>query len=143
MFAVGDVVEIYAPQAGHKKYHVCICVNDGAAHQFLYLNSDPTFEGTIAVDCARIPCLPVSETGKSVVTFAYLPRYNDRQLKLYKAKRLGVLDVSVAKEILEFVATVKTLNTADRTLVSAGLKAIIGEPPLAANSPSTGAKPGE
>jgi hypothetical protein len=125
MFSVGDIVEIFAPQAGHKKYHVCICVNAGAAHQFLYLNSDPSFAGTIAFDCSRIPCLPISGSGKTVFTFAHLPRYNDRQLKLYKAKKLGVLDLSVAKEVLEFVATVKTLNSADRALVSAGLNAII------------------
>jgi hypothetical protein len=60
-------------------------------------------------------------------------------LKLYKAKKLGVLDASVAKEVLQFVATVKTLTTADRTVVTTGLKTIIGHPSLrAASSPSTG-----
>jgi hypothetical protein len=54
-----------------------------------------------------------------------LPRYNDRQLKQYKAKKLGVLDPDVAKEVLVFVATVKTLNEAERAMVSAGLRAII------------------
>jgi hypothetical protein len=136
MFSVGDIVEMFSPQAGKKKYHVCICVNTGAAHQFIYLNSDPSFEGTIAFDCARIPCLPQSDTGRSAFSFALMPRLNDRQLKLYKAKKLGVLDVSVAKEVLEFVATVKTITTAERKMVSAGLTAIIGEPPPAANSPS-------
>jgi len=125
MFSVGDVVEIFAPQAGHKKYHVCICVNTGAAHQFLYLNSDPNFDGTIAFDCEKIPCIPASKTGKTVFTFAILPRYNDRQLKLYKAKKLGVLDAAVAKDVLAFVATVKTLTAVDRALVSAALAAII------------------
>jgi hypothetical protein len=125
MFSVGDVVEIFAPQAGHKKYHICICVNAGAAHQFLYLNSDPGFAGTLAFDCEKIPCIPASKTGKTVFTFALLPRYNDRQLKLYKAKKLGMLDPEVAKEVLVFVATVKTLNEAERAMVSAGLRAII------------------
>lgn len=124
MFAVGDVVELFAPQAGHKKYHVCICVNPGAAHQFLYLNSDPSFAGTIAFDCARIPCIPASKTGKTVFTFAHLPRYNDNQLKLYNAKKLGVLDKQVASDVIAFVATVKTLNKADKAMVTAGLAAI-------------------
>jgi hypothetical protein len=143
MFSVGDIIEIFAPQAGKDKYHLCICMNEGAAHQFVYLNSNPNFEGTISFDCERIPCLPKSKTGKTAFSFAYLPRYNDRQLKLYKAKKLGTLDPTVAKEVLGFVATVGTLTGADRKLVSAGFKAIIGEPPPAANNPSTGETPGE
>jgi hypothetical protein len=142
MFAVGDVVEIFAPQAGHKKYHVCICVNVGAVHQFLYLNSDPGFDDTLAFDCETIPCLPVSKTGKTVFTFAILPRYNDKQLKLFAAKKLGELGLDVAKEVLAFIATVRTLNTADRKLVTEGLNTIIANL-TAANSPSTDAIPGE
>jgi hypothetical protein len=71
-----------------------------------------------------------------------LPRYNDKQLKLFAAKKLGELDLDVAKEVLAFIATVRTLNTADRKLVTEGLNTIIANL-TAANSPSTDATPGE
>lgn len=127
MFSVGDVIELFAPQAGRDKYHLCICVNEGAAHQFVYLNSNPDFEGTISFDCDRIPCLPRSKTGKTAFSFAYMPLYTDRQLELYKAKKLGTLDPTVAKDILAFVATVRTLTAKERRIVSAGLKVIAAE----------------
>jgi hypothetical protein len=62
---------------------------------------------------------------ETVFTFAILPRYNDRQLKLYKAKKLGSLTLEVAEEVLAFAKTVKTLNSGDRKLVVEGLTAII------------------
>jgi hypothetical protein len=124
MFAVGDIVEIFAPQAGHKKYHLCICVGTGAALQFLYLNSDPTFDGTFVVDCSKVSCLPASSTGKTAFSFAILPRYNEKQLKLFKAKRLGEIEKGLAGELLEFAKTVKTLNSADRKIVITGLTEI-------------------
>src|SRR5262245_36441384 len=81
MFAAGDIVQIFAPQAGHKKYHLCIAVGvDGGAHRFVYLNSDPTFAQTFVCDCERVPCLPKSKTGKTAVTFAQMARYNNHQL---------------------------------------------------------------
>ena len=79
MFAIGDIVQIFSPQAGHNKYHLCIFVcTDDAASQFVYLNSSPDFEQTYVVDCARVPCLPASGTGKTAFSFALLPRYNDK-----------------------------------------------------------------
>jgi hypothetical protein len=118
MLCVGDIVGILAPTTGYRKYHICILVGkDGAASQFLFLNSDPSFDGTYAVDCARVPCLPPSKTGKTVVSFAMLPRYNDRQLALYKAEKLGVLDAKLAGELYDFAKTVPTLTGRDRRIV--------------------------
>lgn len=127
MFAIGDIVRVFAPQAGHNKYHLCIVVGvDGAASQFAYLNSDPNFEQTYVVDCDRVPCLPKSDTGKTAFSFALLPRYNDRQLTLYKAEKLGELDAILAKELHVFAKTVKILNSADRKIVLAALAEIAG-----------------
>jgi hypothetical protein len=125
MFAIGDIVQIFAPQAGHNKFHLCILVGvDGSASQFVYLNSNPTFDQTCVVDCKRIPCLPASATGKIAFSFAILPRYNDRQLRLYKAKKVGELDQKLATELHEFVRTVTTLNSTDRQIVLAALAQI-------------------
>lgn len=127
MFAIGDIVRVFAPQAGHDKYHLCILVGvGGAASQFVYLNSSPDFEQTYVVDCDRVPCLPKSDTGKTAFSFALLPRYNDRQLALYKAEKLGELDAPLAKELHAFAQTVTTLNAAERKIVLSALAQIAG-----------------
>lgn len=125
MFEIGDIVQIFAPQAGHDKYHLCIAVGrEGEAHQFLYLNSNPTFEQTHVCDCDAIPCLPASTSGKTAFSFAHLPRYNDQQLKLYKAKKLGVLDSKLAVEVYKTAEKAKTMTNAERRIVLAALEKI-------------------
>jgi hypothetical protein len=126
MFAVGDIVRIYAPQVGYYKYHLCIVAGDSSvASRFLYLNSDPTFAGTYVVDCSRVPCLPSSTTGKTAFSFAAIPRYSDKQLGLYQAQKMGELDKTLAAELHVFAANVKTLNAADRAVVLAALGAVM------------------
>jgi len=126
MFKIGDIVEIFSPLAGHKKYHVCIKeASETEAAQFLFLNSDPNFEGVYAVDCSRVSCIPPSDTGKTAFSFAMLPRYNDHQLKIYRAQKLGELDSELAKELSTFAEGVNTMNRPDRTSVLAALKIVI------------------
>jgi hypothetical protein len=125
MFEIGDIVQIFAPQAGRDKYHLCVSVGkDGAAHQFLYLNSDPTFEQTFVCDCAKIPCLPESKTGKTAISFAMLPRYNDNQLKLFKATKLGELNPALAVEVHKVAKTATTMTSAERKIVLTALEII-------------------
>ena len=125
MFEVGDIVRIFAPQAGHKKYHICIVAGrDGDAHQFLYLNSSPDFEQTYVCDCAKIPCIPKSDTGKTAVTFAVMPRYNDHQLKVYRAEKLGELAPAVALEIIDYAETVTTMTSTEKKIVAAAMKSV-------------------
>jgi hypothetical protein len=132
MFEVGDIVKIFAPQAGHNKYHLCICVGDGQrASKFLYLNSDPRFDHTYTVDCDRVPCLPPSDTGKTVVSFAIIVRYSERQLGLYKAEKLGTLDAALAAELHRFAEAVPTLNKPDRAEVLAALRIVRDGPDTA------------
>jgi hypothetical protein len=124
MCEVGDIVKIFAPQAGHKKYHLCICVADeNNAAKFLYLNSDPTYDGTYIVECERVPCIPPSDTGKTAFTFAIIVRYTDRQRRLYQAEVLGRLDKVLAAELYEFASSVRTLNARDRAMVLQALAA--------------------
>lgn len=125
MFEIGDIVQIFAPQAGHNKYHLCISVGAvGEALTFLYLNSNPNFEQTFVCDCSQIPCLPASDTGKTAFTFAMLPRYNEKQLKLYKAKKLGALDAKLAAEIYSFATKVNTMTGGEKKIVLAALELI-------------------
>ena len=121
----GDILSIFCPIAGYDKYHVCVYVGlDGDAHKFLFLNSDPNFSDTLAVPCAEIPCLPESDTGYSVFSFSILPRYNDRQLLLYKAKLLGRLDTAVAQKAKAAAENSRSFTKQERLIVVAALESI-------------------
>jgi hypothetical protein len=128
MFQVGDIVELFAPSVGYNKYHLCIKASaDGSADQFLYLNSEIKHAGVIAVECARVPCLPPSETGNTCFSFNMIPRYSDKQLGLYKAKKLGEIDSQLATDILAFSmydTNVKALTGPERKVVREALKAM-------------------
>lgn len=125
MFAIGDIVEIYSPVAGYNKYHLCVlCGGSAEPFQFLFLNSDPNYGGSYVVDCSRVPCLPPSETGKTVFSFTMVPRYSVRQLQLFKANKKGELASDLARELFEFAKTVPTLTSGERTLVLAALAQI-------------------
>ena len=125
MVAVGDILRIYVPSLGKKKYHLCVCVGVGtAAHRFLFLNSEEYFDGTYVVDCTRVPCLPPSDTGKTVVSLNDIPRYNDRQLQTLQAHRMGGLAADVAAELIPFVRSAKVLNRADREMIVEALTLI-------------------
>ena len=86
------------------------------------------FEGVYAVDCARVPCLPPSRTGKTVFSFNDLPRYNARQLGIYQATLMGDLPADVASELIAFVTTTEVLNKADRTAILSALVVIAQTP---------------
>lgn len=123
IFAIGDILSIFSPLTGYDKYHLCLYVgSDGEAHKFLFLNSDPNYADTFAVACKEIPCLPPSDTGVSVLSFSMIPRYTDKQLRLYKAKVLGRLDSGVAARALEVAQTVKALTRAEKDLVISALR---------------------
>jgi hypothetical protein len=114
-----------APIAGRIKYHLCIAVGvDGAATQFLFLNSNPDHMGNYVVPCERAPCLKPSKTGKTAFSFTMIPRYTDREMRLYKAEKLGELDSQLAAELLGFAKTVRTLARKDLGLVMDALEQI-------------------
>jgi hypothetical protein len=126
MFEIGDIVEIYSPVAGRNKYHLCVKPgSENTATQFLFLNSDPNFEQLYVVDCARVPCLPPSKTGKTAFSFALLPQFNHMQLQLYKARKLGELDKKLATELLAFAKTVTTMSRSERQVVVSALEGLM------------------
>jgi hypothetical protein len=125
MFTVGDIVWIISPTAGKGKYHLCISAqNEDKVSKYIFLNSNPGFQHTYVVDCARIPCIPASETGKTAFSFTMLPQYTEKQLSLYKAVKKGTLESALADELLEFSKTVPVLSGADRRIVVSGLELI-------------------
>lgn len=127
MFAVGDIVKIFAPTVGYKKYHLCImvAVEDGA-HRFLFLNSDGNYKDCHSVECSRVPCLPPSDTGVTAFSFSMVPRYTDKQLRAYEAERLGELDPALAAELLETARSVRSLAQRDLATVIEALEKIAG-----------------
>lgn len=121
MLAPGDLIRILAPTVGYPKYHLCLeGVLPQSAARFLFLNSDPGYQGTYDVPCARVPCLPPSQTGFTCFSFNMMPRFNARQLELYQATKMGVLDRVLAGELETFAlvpSNIEGLNSPERTLV--------------------------
>jgi hypothetical protein len=122
----GDVVRIYAPVAGYKKYHFCVCLPaDGAAGRFLYLNSDPNNKDCLIIDCPRIPFLPESETGVTAISFSMAARYTAEKLDLYEAEVLGKLPPDVIKEMVVFIDSVRSMPRPERVLVKEVLTSLL------------------
>ncbi len=123
MFAVGDVVSIFAPTVGYDKYHLCIKIGeDGGAHQFLFMNSEERFDSEYSVNCRRVPCLPPSRTGKTVFSFTMVPKYNDKQLKIYRADKKGSIDSVLAADLLQHVEGVQTLTKSEKRTILVALR---------------------
>jgi len=116
-FALGDILHIDAPIVDHKKYHICLGDNEHRVLLCLFINSDGRFAGTVTFDDTRFPMLPRSKTGQSAVSLSLLPRYNAKQLVLFKARKLGVLPKDVATEIAVACSTVKTLTREEKRFV--------------------------
>lgn len=127
----GDIVEIFAPIAGYRKYHLCLILKtDGSAHEFLFLNSDPNYKDCCVVDHRDVPCLPASPTGKTAFSFSMVPRYTTAQLKRYRATVLGHLDPTVVARLRAFAPTVRSLPAAQLSAVISALDQILSTPKL-------------
>jgi hypothetical protein len=123
MFSVGDIVRIYDPTTGYPKYHLCIFeVDEHGVCQFLYINSGQGYEGDFVVADTDIDCLPRSPTGDSVFSCNYLVRYNERQMKLYKAQKLSVLSSVLAVKLHNHIAKLKTLPRPQIALILQALE---------------------
>jgi hypothetical protein len=71
-----------------------------------------------------VPFLPVSKTGKTVFSFSMIPKYNRRQLGLYKSKKLGQLDKRLAADLLKHARQLTVLTKEEKALVIAALSKI-------------------
>jgi hypothetical protein len=103
MYSTGDIVEIFAPNVGYRKYHLFVIKSEAGVSHFLYFNSDNGYENDFAVPPSEAPCLPPSPTGVSVLSCTFMPRYSDRHLELYKAKKLGELGKASLQSLLEYI----------------------------------------
>ena len=122
---MGDIAIIFSPTAGYEKFYICICAsNEHGVTQFLYLNSHDGYEGDFLLDGDEIDCLPKSPTGKSVVCCNTVAKFTDKQLGLYKARKLGVLPQATAAKLIPHVQTAKALNRLEKNLILAALNAI-------------------
>lgn len=123
MFAVGDVIEMFSPQAGKTKYHLCVCeIEEGGVAKFFFLNSGSGYEGDFIVRDTEIPCLPPSPTGESVISCSILLRFNEKQLKLWNARKLGELDGGIVARLISFLAVNRALSREDKTTAIANLE---------------------
>ena len=122
----GDIILCDAPTTDHEKYHICVlkCGTEGTAACFLFLNSKTGYLGDCVFDNDAFPCLPSSKTDCSIVSFSYIVRYNARQLKLFRAKKVGTVNPLIARKLETFAQTVPTLNAQERRIVLNGLKKI-------------------
>lgn len=118
MFETGDVVRFFSPIAGKEKFHLCLGRDDtGNVLVFLHLNSDFGYRGDCVLNDGRIPGLPRSRTGKSVVSFSVVVRMGTERLQKFGAEKTGEIDVSVAEELLVFAKKVQVLTGLERALV--------------------------
>ncbi len=123
MFSPGDVVEMFSPVAGKKKYHLCLCISEGTGvHNFLFLNSNSGFKGDYILDDGIVPGLPESPTGETIVSFSQVVRMNLNRLTMYKAKRLNCISADLAGELLHFARTTPALSDIDKKLVVRALE---------------------
>ena len=120
-FAPGDILALDSPVAGHKKYHLCLGENEHGVIICLFFNSEAGFLDNQPFDCARFPMLPASGTGLTVAAYSLLPKYNPRQLSIFKAVKLGEIDKTVAAEMLAFASGIKSLSRPDKAYVLAQL----------------------
>ncbi|HTT99368.1 MAG TPA: hypothetical protein VMF58_15070 [Rhizomicrobium sp.] len=63
-------------------------------------------------------------------SFTLIPRYNDGQLQKFNAKKLGTIDVDLAKEIQVFISdksNLRALSRSEAKVVIAAFKVICGE----------------
>ena len=125
MYVVGDIVTIFSPVAGYPKYHLCVCAVDhhGVTH-FLYINSHDGWEADFKIEGDAIDCLPKSRTGKSVISCNTIARYNEKQLVLFQAKKIGELPTSLLDSLISHVMANKALNRREKQVVLEGLESL-------------------
>lgn len=125
-FVPGDIVQIYAPVAGKPKYHLCVCAwAEGSTAQFLYINSNQGYEADYILDCAKVPCIPPSSTGDTVISCNIVARYTDHQLNIYRAQKIGTLDIAVVRDLVAFVEVTPALTRGEKRLIIANLKTLL------------------
>ena len=118
MFNPGDVVRFHSPTAGKEKFHLCLCVSTtNGKYYFLHLNSGSGFAGDCVFDDGTIPGLPISPTGKTVVSFSQVVRMSPEKLNLFGAIKKGEINRAVAEKLASFSKECRALTDIDKPIV--------------------------
>jgi hypothetical protein len=119
----GEVYRLRSGIANKPKFHLCVSVGGC----FLFLNSPKpkSFVGDLEVDCAELPFLPATPSGKSVVSCSLPVLIREGELRT-KAELLGEAPRSLLLRIFEFVEDADYLSEEDRELILSGLDGWIG-----------------
>ncbi|MEL6647863.1 MAG: hypothetical protein AAFY35_03800 [Pseudomonadota bacterium] len=126
MFEPGDVVRFHSANAGKEKFHLCLGENSGnLIYLFLNINSKTGFAGDCVLEDGRIPGLPKSKTGSSVVSFSMVIRRSSEKLKLLGAVKTGKIDKELVGELLAFANSTRALADIDKPLVVEALDAML------------------
>lgn len=115
MFAPGDIVRFYSEIAGKRKYHLCLSLHG----HFLFINSPKgrIFRGDFVVPCTAIPCIPPTESGKSIISCSSLVKMTDHELKHVHAEKMASIDISILKDLLIFVEASPVLSPDEKDAI--------------------------
>lgn len=126
MFSIGEIVQIYSPIAGKKKYHLCVCcANEHGIEKFLFINSGSGYAADVVVDEKKLTCLPESPTGQSVISCSMIVQYSETQLKKFGAKKLGNIDIDVLELVANVVRSTKAISKEERKPITVSLDAFL------------------
>ena len=119
MFSTGDIVGFKSAIAGKHKFHLCVSFSNC----FLFINSPKPkwFPGDFEVDCASVPGVTPTASGKSIVACNAVVRMTDAELRKCGAKKVGQMPVATIAAILLFVEESPVLSAADKRAVLDGL----------------------
>jgi hypothetical protein len=76
-FALGDIVEIYFPSVGYKKYQLVLGPNDAGGRTLYFLTLREDLNQILNLICQRFPMIKSSPTGKTVASLPLIIRYNE------------------------------------------------------------------
>ena len=118
-FVAGDVIDFYSSVAVKHKFHLCL----GFGGTFLFINTPKPkqFLGDLIVDCAEIPCLRPTPSGKSVISCSMVIRMTRAELAHCKAKKLGVVSPQLLRRLLKFVEASPVLSPEDKEAILDGI----------------------
>lgn len=123
MFQPGDIVRFHSPTAGKQKYHLCVCTASSDERcYFLFLNSKPGYPGEIVYDDGFIDGLPVSPTGKTVVSFGMLIQVDWEKLRLFQAEKVSEASKEIRDDIIGFCSKTPVLSGRDKRIILRGLE---------------------
>lgn len=125
MFKVGDVVRFHSPTAGKEKFHICLGYIEGSpVFAFLHLNSSSGYRGDCILDDGRVPGLPVSATGQTIVSFSSIVRIREDRLATFRAVKTASIDSLLAGELAAFAKDIRVLTAVERKLVVTALESL-------------------